>query len=61
VTLPLSRLTANGEHWLLDRGRDALPIALGGGMDTARRVAVVIPLDDSFPARAEAQAACSTP
>jgi hypothetical protein len=55
LTLPLSRLTANGQHWLLDRGRDALPIALiGGGMDTARRVAVVIPLDDSFPARAEA-------
>jgi hypothetical protein len=55
VTLPLSRLTENGEHWLLDRGCDALPIALiGSGMDTARRVAVVIPLDDSFPARAEA-------
>jgi hypothetical protein len=55
LTLPLSRLTANGEHWLLDRGCDALPIALiGGGVDTARRVAVVIPLDDSFPARAEA-------
>jgi hypothetical protein len=57
LTLPLSRLTANGEHWLLDRKCDALPIALIGGMDTARRVAVVIPLDDSFPARAEA-AAC---
>jgi hypothetical protein len=54
VTLPLSRLTSNGQCWLLDRGRDALPIALIGGMDTARRVAVVIPLDDSFPARAEA-------
>jgi hypothetical protein len=39
---------------LLDRGCDALPIALLGGMGTARRVAVVIPLDDSFPARAEA-------
>src|SRR5215469_4280118 len=50
VTLPLSRLTANGEHWLLDRGCDALSIALIGGVDTARRVAVVIPLDDSFPA-----------
>jgi hypothetical protein len=48
--LTLSRLTANGEHWLLDR-RDALPMALIGGMDTARRVAVVIPLDDSFPVR----------
>ena len=54
VTLPLSRLTANGEHWLLDRGCDALSIALIGGADTARRVAVVIPLDDSFPVRAEA-------
>ena len=55
VTLPLSRLSPKGEHWLLDRGCDALPIALiGGGVDTARRVAVVIPLDDSFPARAEA-------
>jgi hypothetical protein len=54
VTLPLSRLTADGEHWLLDRGCDGLPIALIGGMDTARRVAVVIPLDHSFPTRAEA-------
>jgi hypothetical protein len=54
VTLPLSRLAANGEHWLLDRGCDALSIALIGGMDTARRMAVVIPLDDSFPMRAEA-------
>ena len=53
VTQPLSRLAANGEHWLLDRGCDALPIALIGGMDTARRAAVVIPLDDSFPVRAE--------
>ena len=29
-------------------------MALIGGMDTARRVAVVIPFDDSFPVRAEA-------
>jgi hypothetical protein len=29
-------------------------MALIGGVDTARRVAVVIPLDDSFPVRAEA-------
>jgi hypothetical protein len=49
VTLPLSR-----EHWLLDRGCDALSIALISGVDTTRRVAVVIPLDDSFPVRAEA-------
>jgi hypothetical protein len=54
VTLPLSRLTANGQHWRLDRGGDALPMALIGGADTARRVAVVIPLDYSFPVRAEA-------
>jgi hypothetical protein len=46
LTLPLSRL------WLLDRKCDALSIALIGGMDTARRVTVVIPLDDSFPVRA---------
>jgi hypothetical protein len=44
-------LRFRGQYWLLDRGCDALPIALIGGMDTARRVAVVIPLDDSFPAR----------
>jgi hypothetical protein len=54
VTLSLSRLTANGEHWLLDRKCDALSVARIGGMDAARRMAVVIPLDDSFPARAEA-------
>ena len=29
-------------------------LALVGGVDTARRVAVVIPLDDDFPVRAEA-------
>jgi hypothetical protein len=29
-------------------------MALIGGLDTARRVAVVIPLDDSFPVRAQA-------
>ena len=54
VTLPLSRLTANGDHWLLDRGRHALSIALIAGVDTSRRVAVVIPLDESFPVRAQA-------
>ena len=52
--MPVERLHPSGEHWLLDRGCDALSIALIGGVDTARRVAVVIPLDDSFPARAEA-------
>jgi hypothetical protein len=50
----ISRRVANGEHWLLDQGGDALPVALIDGADAARPAAIVIPLDDNFSMRMEA-------
>jgi hypothetical protein len=50
----ISRRVANGEHWLLDKGGDALPVALFDGGDTARPAAIVIPLDSSFSMRMKA-------
>ena len=43
----------HSEHWLIDHGGDALPVALMDGVDTARPGAVMIPLDSSFPMRLE--------
>jgi hypothetical protein len=54
LTPAFSRRIANGEHWLLDQGGDALQVALIDGANTTRRAAVVIPLDDSCHMRAGA-------
>lgn len=54
LTPAFSRRTADGEHWLLDQGGDALPIALLDSADATRPSAVVIPLDSSFSMRVEA-------
>jgi hypothetical protein len=54
LTPAYSRRTGSGEHWLLDQGADALPVALINGADTAQPAAVVIPLDSSLPMRIEA-------
>ena len=54
LVTPEASSHSRSRHWLREQGCDALSIALIGGVDTARRVAVVIPLDDSFPVRAEA-------
>jgi len=54
LTPAFSRGTANGEHWLLDQSDDRLPVALIAGANANRPAAVVIPLDDNFPMRAEA-------
>jgi hypothetical protein len=54
LTPAFSRRTADGEHWLLDQGSDALPVALIGGANTAGPSAVVIPIDSSFNMRIKA-------
>jgi hypothetical protein len=54
LTPAFSRRTADGEHWLLDQGSDALPVALIDGANTAGPSAVVIPIDSSFNMRIKA-------
>jgi hypothetical protein len=54
LTPDFSCRSADGEHWLIDRGGDPLPVALIDGADASQPAAVVIPLDDSFPTRIEA-------
>jgi len=54
LTPAFSHRGANGEHWLLDRGGDALPVALIDGADAAKPAAIVIPLDSSFSMRMKA-------
>lgn len=54
LTPAFSRHAANGEHWLLDHGSDALPVALMDGVGAARPAAVVIPLDGGFTTRVAA-------
>jgi hypothetical protein len=46
-----SRRVTNSEHWLIDHGGDARPVAVIDGGDTARPAAVVIPLDSNAPMR----------
>jgi hypothetical protein len=54
LTPAFSRRDANSEHWLLDQGGDALPVALIDGADATRPAAIVIPLDSSFSMRMKA-------
>jgi hypothetical protein len=51
LTPAFSRRATNSEHWLIDRGGDALPVALIDGADTTRPGAMLIPLDRSVPMR----------
>jgi hypothetical protein len=46
LTPTFSRRTADGEHWILGQGGDALQVALIDGANTARSAAVVIPFDN---------------
>src|SRR5262249_17907213 len=67
LTPAFLRRVANGEHWVLDQGGDALPVALIDGANASRPAAIVIPLDSSFAMRMEAAhcfhnaMACGTP
>jgi hypothetical protein len=54
LTPAFSHRIANGEHWFLDQGGDALPVALVDGAHAAGPSAIVIPLDSSFAMRMEA-------
>jgi hypothetical protein len=54
LTPAFSRRTADGLHWVLGQGGDALQVALIDGANTARPAAVVIPLDNCPEMRLEA-------
>jgi hypothetical protein len=54
MTPAFSHRLANGEHWFLDQGGDALPVALIGGADAVRPAAIMSPPDSNFAMRMEA-------
>jgi hypothetical protein len=54
LTLSFTRRAADGEYWLVEDGVAPLPVVLIDGADAAAPAAVVLPLDGSITARAEA-------
>jgi hypothetical protein len=54
LTPAFSQRAADGEHWLVAKDVDCLPLTLIDGADTTRPAAIVIPLDGDFPMRIEA-------